>query len=95
MKKLIEWFKRLFGKVSEPVVLVAEPPKAQKIPELPADVLSAAYVAVGIQMAVDASGEYKRHFVLSELMKKFPETDKKILCLSIELAIWRMDGFEL
>jgi hypothetical protein len=38
--------------------------------------------------AKGTSGEYKRHVVYANLIKKFPDVNKKILSLAIEFALW-------
>jgi hypothetical protein len=85
MKKLIEWFKKLFVK-AEPVVEVK--PKVQYIPEIRMDIRDAAKGYAEKYKDVEASGEYKRHAVLAELMKSFPEAEKRELAMAIELAMW-------
>lgn len=88
MKKLIEWFKKLFRK-PEPVVEVKpEPPKVQYIPEIRMDIREAAKGYAEKYKDVEATGEYKRHAALAELIKSFPEAEKRELALAIELAMW-------
>lgn len=88
MKKLYNWFMSLFRK-PEPVVEVKpEPPKVQYIPEIRLDIRDAAKAYAEKYKDVEASGEYKRHAVLAELMKAFPDAEKRTLALAIELAMW-------
>ena len=41
--------------------------------------------------AEGTSGEYKRHQVYSELIKKYPTTDRKALAMAIEVALCGWD----
>ncbi len=64
--------------------------KSQFIPEIDKDVLRKAVELSINANALQVSGEYKRHSVLSELAKSFPDQEKSVLSMAIELAIWGM-----
>lgn len=81
------WLVLRFG---PPVVAIepVEPPKSQFIPEIDAAVIDSAKALAERWATTEASGEYKRHAVLADLMKTHPDAEKRVLCLAIELAMW-------
>lgn len=81
------WLVLRFGPPVVPVEPV-EPPKSQFVPEIDPAVLASANGLIERWTLIEASGEYKRHAVLADLMKAHPGAEKRALCLAIELAMW-------
>lgn len=64
------------------------PPPA---PPDPLDLAAESWVQkVEAAAATGTSGEYKRHTVYAELLKRFPERRKRDIALAIELAVQKV-----
>lgn len=61
----------------------------QVIPQIDDAVLVSASNIVRKFNNIEASSEYKRHAALADLIKLFPNYEKRVLCLAIELAVWK------
>jgi hypothetical protein len=79
--KLGVWLVERFG----------EPIKPQYVPEVDKNIVRAAGEIVARWHAQKASGEYKRHAALAELIKAFPDAEKRALSMAIELAVWGIE----
>ena len=62
----------------------------QFMPAIDEEVLRAAALGAVKSNTLMVSGEYKRHAVLADLIKQFPDQEKSVLSMAIELAIWGM-----
>jgi hypothetical protein len=78
---------KTFGEVSNTEIKEVKETSILGIPDY---LISASKDLILINSKIDASGEYKRHVVLSEMMKRFPDKKKSAICLAIELAYCEM-----
>lgn len=84
---LIRWLRAWLLKLDPPPVVVPFPALD------PLDLAADALIHQADLLAGDPSGEYRRHWVYSRLIKRFPERRKRDVSFAIEMALQaRGDG---